>query len=647
MGFPDFDQAVDSSDESLTVIDAIEACYQEADEAKWDRLSKNQENRDAFLCRQDWSHKLPGQSTEFLPKVPIAVEQMAAVVKRGLMAAGGDFFSFDVSPVLANKIGGPQLVKMLMTFLENLWAPNGQTTDIYTVLGDAVKNGMLESLMILKVHGGMVTTRDFRYERGVELDQGTGKVSRKNELQVNEYEDWKLRIDLVRPEDYFPDPTGNGLYEIHEVERDLHDVQAMVDDGIYDKKAVDQLVNEDYPRELDQKRSDQARNQPIATNPKFRKRVVLREFWGSLLAPDGTLAHRNVVATVANNRFLIRPPEPNPFWHQESPFVVAPLIRVPWSVWHKALFDNASSLNLAINEMFNLILDGGMSSVWGVRQIRMDDLEDPGQVEGGIQQGATLAVKSTLPHNAKVLEQITEGDIPGEAFNVFQFLNSEFAQAAMTNELKLGQLPQKQVRATEVVEANQSQGVTLDSLIGDLEKNLIGRLLMKSLWVVLQNADRIPQETVVDMLNMVSAQLIMRAPPEERFALFYGKARVKVSGLTATINKNQEFQRLMAAMQVIMSNPALMQAFMAKFSADKALNKIFTSLNVDPMDIQMDATEMQQAPQRMQQTLKLAQSMGLTKGIMGGSEGRTTGAPGLQSEISQMGGPATGLSPSQ
>ena len=41
-----------------------------------------------------------------------------------------------------------------------------------------------------------------------------------------------LCIDLLRTENYCPDPTGRGLYEIHEVERDYIDVLNMAKSGI-------------------------------------------------------------------------------------------------------------------------------------------------------------------------------------------------------------------------------------------------------------------------------------------------------------------------------------------------------------------------------------------------------------------------------
>jgi hypothetical protein len=458
----------------------------------------------------------------------------------------------------------------------------------------------------------------------------------------------------VRPEDYYPDPTGNGLYEIQSVEKDLHEVirASEGDDPIYDPAAVRELIDTDYSKPLEEKRTDADRNQEEAAPPAFRKRVVITEFWGTILNEDGTVMHENVLAAVANGRHLIRKPEPNPFWHQESPFVVVPLLRVPFSVWHRALYDDPADLNLAINEMFNLMLDGGIASVWGIKQLRTEDLEDPSQVEHGIPQGITLKVKQTLPPNVKVLEKVVEGEVPQDAMAVFEFLNREFANSVLTNELKLGSLPPKQVKATEVVEASQSQAITLDGIIADMEY-AIARVLRLAWYTILQNMDDIPTEALEDVTDRQVALLLSRASPEERFSLFFGKTNLKVFGLNATLQKAMHFQKLVAMLQLAMQNPLLLRAFIRRFSGDKALRMVMRALNVNVDDLEKDQEELAQIPQ---ETAEMAALGGAATG--GGPEGGqsaagaagTAGTPlgggsGVPAEINQLSNTRTGLTP--
>lgn len=645
-GFPGVvDQTFDGGDS--TVIQAVMQYAQEAEDARIDRMRDNKRNRDAFLGRQDFSHKVAGQSREFLPKVPVSVEQMAAFVKRGLIQFG-DWFSVDLDRSLESVVTPQQVAHVLKVFLENLWDRNNVSVQVATIISDAVKVALLESLMIVKVHGGYHRARKFHVEPGeLTVDVNTGKLDRaEKKLGIHEVDEWRLRIDLVRAEDYLPDPTGNGLYEIHRVERDLHEVLEAAASGLYDERVVKELIAKDYPRPDDEKRSDQARNQTEATTPSFRKRVVLDEFWGTILNSDGTVAYENIVCTIANGKYLIRPPEPNPFWHQESPFVVAPLVRVPWSVWHKALYDHASSLNLALNEMFNLMLDGGISAVWGIKQVRLDDMDDPNQVSGGIQQGMTIAVKSTLPIGGKVVETVSDGQVPQDAMAIFEFLNREFTMAAMTNELKLGSLPGKEVRATEVMEASSSQAVTLDGILADVEASFITPMLRKAFLTLLQNADSIPERDMLATTSKRLALILMRSAPAERYALFAGGIRFRAHGLSATMARARDFQRMMALMQASTSNPLLFQAFAQKFSPAKILDRMMKALNINPEDIEMDPEEAKALPGNLAALPSIVQLLGGPQpGAQGGQRANGTGVPGMQEEVAQLANPQTGMAP--
>jgi hypothetical protein len=628
-------------DDGLSVIQAIQQYRIEAEDARRDRVAKNDQNWDLYLGRQDFSGKQEGQSTEVLPKVAISAEQTAAMIKRG-MVQFGEYYTVKVDPMLADKVEGRQIAAILNCFLDDLWTPNkGDTGNFPTVISDAVKQALFKSLIILKVHGNYKKHRDFKFEKGTAT------------LSTEDTERWHLRIDLVRVEDYYVDPTGDGLYEIHRVERDLHEVLAAAEEGIYDKAMVRKLVDTSFERPDDEELSDNDRAQVEATHPGFRRRVVLDEFWGTLLNRDGTVAHRNVVATVANDRFLIRKPEPNPFWHQESPFVAAPLVRVPFSVWHKAIYDHATDLNLALNELFNLMVDGAMATVHGVKQLRIEDLEDPGQVEGGIKAGITLAVKQTLPHNAKVLETVTEGEVPQDAMAMFEMINREFQTAAMTNELKVGALPPRQVLASEIMESSQSQNMMLDGMVGDLENNVMSQALRKAWLNVLQMADVIPESAFTSATDRRVAMIIMRASPEERYALFANKASFKVNGITATLTKALDFQKIMALLQAVGTNPALLQVFLADYSAQRVLAQLIRTLGLSPDELKKSFEEQQAAAQEQQLSQVNAANQFLGGGPQnaegepggGGAAGPGAGGSPQVAGIQQMANPATGMPP--
>ena len=633
---------------ALTVMKAIRESKVEATRARKTRLNKNRENRRAYLGYQDFSHKQKGQSKEFLPQTPIAVEQFVGFIKRGLTQFGA-YYSIDLAPDSQSPLSGTTLRSLLNCFLDDMLVEDNKKMDFATLLTDGVKVGALESLCILKIHGNMQTDRKFTVEQGDQVLSPDGQVQQDDsKLVAVDVKNWKLRVDLIQPENYLPDPTGAGLYEIHSVERDIHYLKKRADEGVYDKAAVARVM-EDFRAKGPDTRSGIDKGQDESRYPSFRRRVKIDEYWGTLLDGEGKVLHENIFCAMANDKYLIRRPTPNPFWHQESPFIAVPLLRVPFSVWHKAIFDHAVQLNFASNEMFNLILDGGISSVWGIKQLRPDDLEDPRQVAGGIQQGDTLSVKNTLPHGMKVLETVSEGEVPRDAMAVLEMLERQFAKAALSSELKLGALPAKQVKATEVIELSQSQAVTTDAIIGDIERGLIQRTLRKIFLTVMQNMNDVASDRVIDAIGITAAFKLSRMSPAQRFAAFAGNCSFKVTGLSAVLAKVRDFQKIMALLQSVISNPVLFQAFFKKYSPDKILSHMMRTLAVNPENIERDADEMD----RLQADLaELPQFQALTgQGQQGqggaGLSAQQVGEPQLPAQINAQSNPTSSLAGAQ
>lgn len=632
----------------LMVIRAVKDAKNQADLAKRIRIRRNRENMNIFLGNQDWTHKQPGQSRESLPKTSTAVEQLSAFVERALIQFG-DWYSMDFSQQAREILPPEKARRLLNCFLENLPVGDQKSVDFRVLMGDAMKLGALESLLTFKVHGGNVMERWFFVEPGeARLNGETGRFERvSGDVTSEEEEFWRLKIDLVPANDYYPDPTGEGLFEIHTSEMDFHVAKERAEAGIYDLDAINR-VEEDFVRALDKRRRPRERGQEETQKPDFRRRIVIDEYWGTMLDAQGKVVERNILTAVANDKWLIRPPEANPFWHGESPFVASPLTRVPLSVWHRALFDDASRLNVAINELFSLGLDGGIASVWGVRQLRINDLEDPRDVSGGIPQGKTLAVKSTLPPNVKVLETVTTGEVPRDYAIMTEILNSNFNQAALTNEIKLGQLPPRQVLATEIVEASQSQAVTLDKLAGNLEMDLLAKVLRKSWLNILQNIDAISSQRVVEAIGPTATFRLARLGKAQVFSLFANGCAFKVNGLSATLSRVRDFQKMAALFQLVMSNPLLFQAFAKRFSPDKALDAAIRQLNINPETLYLDEDEKAQLQQRMAELPGIAQMIGAGGGGQGQStQSEQTGEPGLPAEINQAGNPLTGMGSDQ
>ena len=572
----------------------------EAQKAREPRLKRNSRNWDAFLGLQDWSHKRPGQSKEFLPEVAMAKEQVSAFVKRALTAFG-DWFTPEFTQETLLTSG--QARKLLQYKLDDS-ASNGVNIDedFAALVADAVTVGLLGSLMVLKVHGRTVDKARFTTERGYQLipqPDGSALPTMTTELIRKQVPTWQLVIDLIPPESYLPDPLGRGLYEMHEVERDLWEVQAMAEAGVYDPRVVEQ-IEDDYTQEEERSWSTREvdREGRLQASPSFRKRIVILECWGSLLNERGRLVEENRVCAMANNKYLIRPPEPNPFWHGERPFVTRPLLRVPFSVWHKALFDHAVDLNFAMNELYNLMFDGGMASVWGINAIRPDLLDDPRQVADGIPQGTTLVLKEGETSSLPVYEQVGTGKVPAEAMAMFQVTQQQFQTATQVNAVRLGQNPGKDTTATAVMEAQQSSNNFFDGMIGEADK-LIAKVLRLSWSNMMQYWEDFDAEEVIAAIGEQGALAMAQLSPAERFRQLTG-CKFKVSGLSAVISRVRDFQKMVALMGIAGQNPIMGMSFLQSYSPQKIWAYLFKSLNVDPDSVKMDPEEQAQAPALMQ-----------------------------------------------
>ena len=617
---PEFND--ESVGDDMTVVQAITEYRNEAEEARRDRLRLSARNRDAVAGRQDWSHKQEGQSTEHLPKSSGAVQQFKAFIKRGITQFG-DWFEMEMPE--ESPLSGNETRAILKEYLSDLPVSlfNQESTDISVILSDMAEIGLVESLMILKTHGFKRKKPQFNFERG----ESTFKV-----------EPWSLAVDLISPENYYPDPSGRGLYEVHRVERDLIDVIRLAEQGVYDKEVVDRIKVDFKRKEEEVMARKRDLDQDKTPPPPFRKRVVIDEFWGTIMDSENNILYENVVATVANDTYLIRKPQKNPFWHGASPFTAAPLTRVPFSVWHRALADDFVPLNEAQNELFNLMLDGGLASVWGIKQLHPDWLEDPRQASEGIPQGTTLVMNESAPPDGKVLEQIATGEVPNEAMAMFGVLAQEFNAAALTNEIKLGQLPSKQVKATEVVEASQSQAVVLDAIISDLE-TFIQKFLKKSWLTVLQNADDLEVKALDSAVGRRGALKLARMTKAERFNTLGDLTAFKVHGLSALLTRARDFQKLMGILQAVSGNPILLQSFHRQFSEDRIIQLMFKQMNLNPESMKRNQEEIDRMGQETQDASILEQ-LGLTgNGTQKGGEGGESG----QSDINQEVNPTAGV----
>ena len=421
---------------------------------------------------------------------------------------------------------------------------------------------------------------------------------------------------MVRAENFYPDPTGKGLYIIEDMWVDYHEALKLAEgpDAIYDKSVLDQIPA-GYSEESDEAFDRARETGQNTTTSGHRPKIKITEFWGTILDKDGRVVHENCVCAVANDTHLIRKPEPNPLWHQKHPYTYSPLMEVANSVWHTAAMDAPAMHNRALIELYNLMLDAGMKQVHAVSQLRKEALDNPAQVSDGIQPGQTLTVNSMLPVGGKVLEPLTAVTIPPDALSIFNLTGQEFNASALTNDLRQGVMPFRAVKATEVVEASQ----TITSVFQGMAKNYEARQSTKELelaWqTVAQNWDRISKEEFISLFGSERGEELSQLPPEEVFAATVNGMKFKVFGVSLTLSKNQDFRKYQTLLQTVFGIPVLTEKFMERYDPTKLLGEIMSALNLDKAKIEL--------PIAVQKTMEAPQ------------EGQPEAQPDMMSQIPQ------------
>lgn len=548
----------------------------ESKEAKRTRMEKNKFNFDMYNLNQDFSDKITGQSQEFLPKLSMAIEQNANFLQQGLVDLG-DWFSVEPEDGFeedAMKIRPSEIYKLLSN--------NLSLDGFVKKIGDAAKLGMLGSLLIAKVHGKMVP----KYKYKVKKTLKDAKFSQK--ILKTEDKAWQLAISLIRHEDFHPDPTGRNLYCAEDMYMDYHEVEAMAKgpNAIYDLEAVKGLrASQGSESMIEQAKKARETGQNVTTSG-FRNVVKLTEFWGNIINSEGELVAENVMWTIANDSVVIQEPIENPFWHGENPYVFAPLLSTPFAVWPKALADAPASLNQAINEFFNLMLDGGLMSVHGIKQIKEHYLEDPSQVEDGITAGDTLRVKANCPPGESVLSRVDTSSIPTDGFNMINMVNQEFYSGMITSDLRMGLTNMRAVKATEVVESSNANTSMLSGMVkqieGDAGSGFITRILIKSWQTIAQHTLDLDENKLKSWLSPKRAEVILGMSNEELFVETVQGCKFKVFGISALLNKQKEFTKIQAFLQTVAGSPVLMEEFLKKgYSFGELLTEIMRSLDIN------------------------------------------------------------------
>lgn len=548
----------------------ILACRDEAEDAKRNRMDLNRANYSMYQMEYDFSHKTHGQSKEILSKTRNATEEIKSFFQQAL-ADLDDWWrctATDGTDGTAMLIRPEEIEKLTNFMLKR--------ADYFSHVGNSVQSGLLGSLAVSKIYGCLRSKPKF-----ITRKEGKGKNYQKHVVAVED-KAWELKFSTVRQQDYYPDPHGANLYRIEECEIDLSEVRALTegDYAIYDKTAVETLKpwgNADLQDA--EKERETGLTKPI---PSMRPRVKLTEFWGNIIDENtGEMLAENIVITLANEDTVIRKVTPNPLWHQKTPLIAAPMIEVANSVWGIALMDAGTKHNHSLIEVFNLMLDEAMKTVWGINQVRVQDLSDQKQITNGIPWGTNLKVEASLPPGAKVMEPVVTGNISGEVFNVYNLLMQETLTSMRTNDLRMGGQSTRAVKATEVVAAENSITSVFQGMAKCFEEKMIQPELELAWQTIAQNWDLIDPEIFKSLFGAERGTELSQLEPQEIFVQTVNGTKFEVYGISLTLRRQADFRKWTTLLQVVGGSEVLTEAFLQEFSFQKYLGEVMTALDIN------------------------------------------------------------------
>lgn len=566
------DDAPPLSDEEIVAI--LEGYRMEATYARIAGPSSRDltwlQHLDLYWNRWDFSKKAPWQAREVMPEFPQYVDRFAASMRMALVAQP-EFYT-----VSADNDQEGALAYVIRQFMNVQLRrigrnPTGHRVDFSAIFEEAMKMGAL-SIPIFKV--------------GYKDDGEEGYTS----------------LEIVDPYNFWFDPTGRNLYRIHREELDLHELRALAElrDGdaeLFNRDALNSALVEGAGYQAQFRAEREKRTGTGQWAQSNRKPIIIDEYLCDIIDYEGRIRARNVLCVVANNKWLIRGPEKNPFEHGKDWMVASPIITVPSAPYGRSYAENFAQLTRTFNEMTNLILDGILATTMKVFAVVPGYLEDPSQIDDGIAPNAMLRLIEGI-ENEQALKSVDMGSLDPQAFQVWQMLKKELQEGAAFNDMTLGNsAPKGRTSATEIDTVSDNSSQYMRAIANNIETLLL--------------------EPTLDIIWKTSLQFLSKRDKEVELAVgpqwFQTLLRMKKDflsyrvtfvcrGITSLLARKQKLQEFLQFLQICTQNPEMAQVLTSTWPAEKLFAYLAMLMDVDVNQLQ--GTPQQQQMQQIQNQSK-------------------------------------------
>jgi len=355
------------------------------------------------------------------------------------------------------------------------------------------------------------------------LGFGSCKVLWDRGLTFSNVDVFNLHIDP----DYKSDTYGHPKFHVEDKEMDLHKFKEMArrinaESGKKIYRGVNKIKED--ARDTEKSYEDRSRRGISDHNP-TDKRIRLLEYWGDIVDEKGRVIKKNQICVVANEKYLVRQQD-NPFKHRLPPYILTtPIIYPHRGVWGVSLAAPVIKLQYAYNNIFNLYIDNLNFSVNKMFEYQPTNLLNPKALTM-VYPGKTIAKHTANP----ALTEVPVSQVGQDAIMAMQMVQNEMEKGTAVTEYLMGLPGKTQTKAEVEIKTAQASGM-FDTIARDIEQNSLRPLIGMCFELLMQFGD-IPEE-------------------------LRGRIKFKVGGLTILLQKREQKQQIMEALQASLGSQEL------------------------------------------------------------------------------------------
>lgn len=538
-----------TSDES-ELLRILQGYMREADEARKSgmnpRDAKWQQNVDLYWNRYDFSKKAAWQAKEVMPEVPMYVDRFAAAMKDALDS--GPFYT------VKNPFDPEDDMQEAIQRVMDIWLSMVGRNQVGTPLN---YSSVFEEQMKL---GALMTTASVTVWK---TDVYGGRVA----------------IENMDPRFIWLDPTYRNLYRIRRTEIDKHELVNMArmadnkGQPIFNVENINKLMSGLVMEDLAKREALSGSGQKIVSS---RTPITLDEYIATAVATDGRVLSDQQLIVVANNQYIIRGPEDNPYWHGRDWMTYAPLVTAPLSVYGRSYMEDFGSIAKTFTELTNLILDAVHATSMKAYVMVPSMLLDPEQAAKGVSPSKTFLLDDGYkPEDfAKALDL---GTLDAGGVQVWQAMKTELSQASGINEIGMGQFaPNSRTSATEVNSTMANSSALVRSVAQTAESRIVNPQLDLVWKTGLQHVDKGDTRFARAAGDALWGTMMAR-----RKEFIKSPITFQANGISSIIQKGQMLQSVLQLLGVIAQNQNLTAAFMQRIDINKLISLLFRLSNID------------------------------------------------------------------